>query len=88
MDRAPPGGRRSGAIGLRPAVAADSEFGFELHRAAMGDYVTAAWGWDEQLQRDFHARGWQGNFGQTRRVASVVEQLFVTVDSPAECPRC
>ena len=22
----------------------------------MGDYVTAIWGWDEQVQRDFHAR--------------------------------
>ena len=41
-------------IGLRPAVAADSEFCYQLHKAAMGDYVTAIWGWDEQLQRDFH----------------------------------
>jgi ribosomal protein S18 acetylase RimI-like enzyme len=23
----------------------------------MGDYVAAVWGWDEQRQRDFHARG-------------------------------
>jgi hypothetical protein len=22
----------------------------------MGDYITAIWGWDEQVQRDFHAR--------------------------------
>src|SRR5438874_2105582 len=57
MDSARDGGRRSAAIALRPAVAADSEFGFELHKAAMGDYVAAAWGWDEELQREFHARG-------------------------------
>ena len=30
----------------------------------MGDYITATWGWDEQVQRGFHARafnpgGWQ-----------------------------
>jgi ribosomal protein S18 acetylase RimI-like enzyme len=41
-------------IGLRPAVAGDSEFCYQLHKAAMGDYVTAIWGWDEQCQRDFH----------------------------------
>ena len=43
-------------IALRPATPADSEFCFRLHKAAMGDYVTAIWGWDEQIQRDFHAR--------------------------------
>jgi ribosomal protein S18 acetylase RimI-like enzyme len=43
-------------VALRPATPADSEFCFQLHKAAMGDYVTAIWGWDEQVQRDFHAR--------------------------------
>jgi ribosomal protein S18 acetylase RimI-like enzyme len=41
-------------IGLRHAVAEDSEFCYQLHKAAMGDYVTAIWGWDEQRQRDSH----------------------------------
>ena len=41
---------------LRPATEADSEFCYQLHKAAMGDYITATWGWDEQVQRDFHAR--------------------------------
>ncbi len=45
------------AVGLRPAADADSEFCFRLHKAAMGGYITAIWGWDEQRQRDFHARG-------------------------------
>jgi ribosomal protein S18 acetylase RimI-like enzyme len=44
------------AVGMRPATAADSEFCYQLHKAAMGDYVTAIWGWDEQVQRGFHAR--------------------------------
>jgi ribosomal protein S18 acetylase RimI-like enzyme len=44
-------------VGLRAATAADSEFCFQLHKAAMGDYVAAIWGWDEQDQRDHHARG-------------------------------
>lgn len=43
-------------VALRPATPADSEFCYQLHKAAMGDYVTAIWGWDEQIQRDFHTR--------------------------------
>jgi ribosomal protein S18 acetylase RimI-like enzyme len=45
------------AIALRPATPADSEFCYQLHKAAMGGYITAIWGWDEQVQRDFHSRG-------------------------------
>jgi ribosomal protein S18 acetylase RimI-like enzyme len=43
-------------VALRPATSADSEFCFQLHKAAMGSYITAIWGWDEQRQRDFHTR--------------------------------
>ncbi len=42
------------SIAVRPATPADSEFCYRLHKAAMGDYVTAIWGWDEQVQRRFH----------------------------------
>jgi ribosomal protein S18 acetylase RimI-like enzyme len=45
------------AVALRRARPADSEFCYQLHKAAMGDYVAAIWGWDEQRQRDFHVRG-------------------------------
>jgi ribosomal protein S18 acetylase RimI-like enzyme len=44
------------AVGLRAATPGDSEFCFQLHKAAMGAYITAIWGWDEQRQRDFQAR--------------------------------
>jgi ribosomal protein S18 acetylase RimI-like enzyme len=44
------------AIGLRPATFADAEFCYQLHKAAMGEYITAIWGWDEQVQRVFHER--------------------------------
>jgi ribosomal protein S18 acetylase RimI-like enzyme len=44
------------SINLRPATPADSEYCFELHKAAMGTHVTAIWGWDEELQRNYHAR--------------------------------
>lgn len=46
-------------IELRPATGADSEFSYRLHKAAMGEYITAIWGWDEQVQRDFHARAFR-----------------------------
>ena len=43
-------------VTLRSATPADSEFCFQLHEAAMGGYITAIWGWDEQRQRDAHTR--------------------------------
>jgi ribosomal protein S18 acetylase RimI-like enzyme len=44
------------SVRLRPALADDTEFCYQLHKAAMGEYVTAIWGWDEQSQRNSHAR--------------------------------
>ena len=44
-------------IALRSATLADAEFCYQLHKAAMGDYITAIWGWDEQVQHAFHERG-------------------------------
>ena len=44
------------SIALRPATPADSEFCYQLHKAAMGGYITAIWGWDEQAQRGSHDR--------------------------------
>ncbi|MFF4961392.1 GNAT family N-acetyltransferase [Streptomyces sp. NPDC001222] len=44
-------------VALRPAAPADSEFCFQLHKAAMGDYVAAVWGWDDEDQRAYHERG-------------------------------
>jgi len=52
------------AIELRAASDADNEFCYQLHKAAMGAYVTAIWGWDEQTQRDFHARAFNPDHWQ------------------------
>jgi GNAT superfamily N-acetyltransferase len=46
-------------VALRPATPADSEFCFQLHKAAMGGYITALWGWDEPRQRAFHDRSFR-----------------------------
>ena len=58
LDRylADPAGFRRATADLRPATAADSEYCFQLHKATLGPHVTAVWGWDDQVQRAFHAR--------------------------------
>lgn len=43
---------------LRPATETDRDFCFGLHRLAMGEYVTAVWGWEDAVQRDFFDRSW------------------------------
>ena len=35
--------------------AADSDFAFEVKRAALGLYIEEKWGWDEAFQRKMHA---------------------------------
>ena len=46
-----PASLATSAIALRPATPADAGFCCRLHKAATGDCITAAWGWDEQVQR-------------------------------------
>lgn len=46
-------------LATRPAVEEDCRFAFEAKRAALGAYVEQVWGWDEQVQRDFHQRAWR-----------------------------
>ncbi len=50
------GGLAGSGVAVRPATLADAGFCYELHKAAMGEYITAIWGWDEQVQRAFHQR--------------------------------
>lgn len=51
-------------VAVRPAVPADSEFCFQLHKAAMGDHVAAIWGWDDEDQRAYHERGFEPGLWQ------------------------
>lgn len=41
---------------LRPATHSDETWLFELHRAALREYVDATWGWDEPWQRAHFAQ--------------------------------
>src|SRR5262249_61009470 len=75
---------RMTVIALRPTTAADSEFCFRLHKAAMGEYVTAIWGWDEQRQRDFHARGFAPGNWQIITVDGTDAGILIVDYRPAE----
>ena len=35
------------------------EFSYQVKKAAEGEYITHLFGWDEDVQRDFHAKAWQ-----------------------------
>lgn len=45
-------------VDLRPATPDDDGFAFEVKRDAMGPYIAARWGWDEEVQRGFHIQRW------------------------------
>jgi ribosomal protein S18 acetylase RimI-like enzyme len=46
-------------VALRDATAADSDFCWALRQVALRPYVAATWGWDEEVQRGFHERGFE-----------------------------
>jgi ribosomal protein S18 acetylase RimI-like enzyme len=71
-------------IGLRPATAADSEFCYRVHRAAMGEYVAQVWGWDEEVQVAFHRRGFEPGRFQVVTVDGADAGLLVVERRPDE----
>jgi len=42
-----------------PADESHREFSYMVKKAAEGEYITQIWGWDEDIQIDFHAAAWQ-----------------------------
>ena len=46
-------------IKLIPADETHREFSYQVKKEAEGDYIISMFGWDEDVQRDFHARAWQ-----------------------------
>ena len=46
-------------IGLIPAGETHREFSYQVKKEAEGDYITSMFGWDEEVQRDFHGNAWQ-----------------------------
>ena len=48
-----------GMYQLRPALNADFEFLYQLHRATMKEYIEATWGWEESWQREYFQAKWE-----------------------------
>jgi GNAT superfamily N-acetyltransferase len=46
-------------IRLIPADETHKEFSYQVKKAAEGEYIISMFGWDEDIQRDFHAKAWQ-----------------------------
>ena len=46
-------------IELDPADETHKEFSYQVKKEAEGDYITLMFGWDEDVQQDFHAKAWQ-----------------------------
>ena len=46
-------------IRLISADESHREFSYQAKKAAEGEYITLMFGWNENVQRDFHAKAWQ-----------------------------
>ena len=46
-------------IKLIPAYETHKEFSYQVKKAAEEEYITLMFGWDEDVQRGFHAKAWQ-----------------------------
>jgi ribosomal protein S18 acetylase RimI-like enzyme len=47
-----------GDVEVVPASDADCEFSYQVKKAAEGELITAVFGWDEAVQREYHQREW------------------------------
>lgn len=46
-------------IKVIPADESHREFSYQVKKAAMGEYITRIWGWDEKVQEDLHDVDWR-----------------------------
>ena len=45
-------------IKLIPVNESHREFSYQVRKAGVGAYITRTWGWDENVQRDYHDKDW------------------------------
>lgn len=48
-------------IKIIPADESHREFSYQVKKAALGEYITEIWGWDEGHQKEYHAQDWLNN---------------------------
>jgi GNAT superfamily N-acetyltransferase len=46
-------------IRLIPGDETHREFSYQVKKVAEGEYITSMFGWDEDVQRDYHDKAWQ-----------------------------
>jgi GNAT superfamily N-acetyltransferase len=46
-------------ISVRSAILTDEQFVYDVKKEALGPYIAAVWGWDEETQRRFHTEEYQ-----------------------------
>jgi GNAT superfamily N-acetyltransferase len=46
-------------VKLVPADESHREFSYRVKKEAEGGYIVRVWGWDESVQRQFHAKDWE-----------------------------
>ena len=46
-------------VKLIPADETYIEFSYQVKKAAEGEYITSMFGWDEDVQRNYHIKAWQ-----------------------------
>ena len=61
-------GREMKDVSFRQTRPEDLEFLWDLHIAAMKEYVAATWGWDEALQRDSFVSNYEPGIAQIVRL--------------------
>jgi GNAT superfamily N-acetyltransferase len=67
---------------VRKATADDSEFAYEVKKAAFREHVEKVWGWDEEEQRRLHERRFASQDFQVIQVSGIDVGIFSIVREP------
>jgi len=73
-------------VSLRQATATDSEFAYEVKKAAVGAYVEMVWGWDETKQRELHEKRFAAGDPQVIRAFDADAGILAVAREP-DCVR-
>lgn len=64
---------------LRKATGSDSDFAYQIKKAAFRQYVEQVWGWDESEQRRFHQRRYASQEFRVIQLSGVDVGILATV---------
>lgn len=67
---------------FRPASARDSDFAYQVKKAAFREYVEKVWGWDEEEQRQLHEKRFIPNLVQVLQVSGIEVGVLCVAREP------